>query len=521
MDILLHKFSYKYFPYEEEFARKESSSMGKIVKDNPSYTLVRASNNKSIDNRLKKLTYFKGYEVNGNGLDYTDQYLFETLANGKKLGEQHRQSTRYSTHGLHEYKGKFNPQIVKFLIERSALPEKGIVFDPFVGSGTTLVESLHLGNNAIGIDANPLAVEISKAKTFMLKSEEADMTKFENVFRRLIDNVASRTQDIKNYAHILEIDDKSLAYLNSWFPKKILAELLWLRCAVRDKMPDEWASIANIFISSIVRDVSLQEPADLRIRRRKSKLKIKSVAPELKMTLDSIMPHCKAAINLLNNSRRRLLADVYCGNSGEANSLVRRSLRKLHENKVDVIVTSPPYATALPYIDTDRLSLVLLGLKRKAELLKLEKSLIGNREISEREFKEGEEDLARISLRLPSEIRDFILLLHRATKDCAVGFRRRNLPVLLARYFLSINKVLVETTKMLSKEGEAFWIVGRNKTKIGKKVWEINTPKWIEKIAKSNGLRAELTELETYQRYGIHYSNSIRTESLISIKNNF
>ena len=30
--------------------------------------------------------------------------------------------------------------------------------------------------------------------------------------------------------------------------------------------------------------------------------------------------------------------------------------------KVDAIITSPPYATALPYLDTDRLSLIYLGL---------------------------------------------------------------------------------------------------------------------------------------------------------------
>src|SRR5580700_1541342 len=72
--------------------------------------------------------------------------------------------TGYLTHGLHPYPAKFIPQIPERLI-RELSDEGDTVADVFSGSGTTLVEALILNRNAIGIDANPLACLITKAKT--------------------------------------------------------------------------------------------------------------------------------------------------------------------------------------------------------------------------------------------------------------------------------------------------------------------------------------------------------------------
>ena len=72
--------------------------------------------------------------------------------------------TAYLTHNLHPYPAKFIPQIPNALIQE--LSSSGeTVADIFCGSGTTLLEALYLQRRAIGIDASPLAVLISRAKT--------------------------------------------------------------------------------------------------------------------------------------------------------------------------------------------------------------------------------------------------------------------------------------------------------------------------------------------------------------------
>jgi len=75
--------------------------------------------------------------------------------------------TTYLTHGLHPYPAKFIPQLPHTLIHALSSPGEKIG-DIFCGSRTTLVESLLLGRNTVGIDANPLACLISEAKTTRL-----------------------------------------------------------------------------------------------------------------------------------------------------------------------------------------------------------------------------------------------------------------------------------------------------------------------------------------------------------------
>ena len=85
----------------------------------------------------------------------------------------HGTNTGYLTHGLHPYPAKYIPQIPAALI-RELSNTGDAVADIFCGSGTTLVEALLAGRNAIGIDANPLACLISKAKTTVFRSGDKD-----------------------------------------------------------------------------------------------------------------------------------------------------------------------------------------------------------------------------------------------------------------------------------------------------------------------------------------------------------
>lgn len=66
----------------------------------------------------------------------------------------------WATHNP-KYRGNFAPQIPRNLILKYT-KENDLVLDPMVGSGTTLIESKLLHRNAIGIDINFNAVELTK-----------------------------------------------------------------------------------------------------------------------------------------------------------------------------------------------------------------------------------------------------------------------------------------------------------------------------------------------------------------------
>src|SRR3989338_1376772 len=82
-----------------------------------------------------------------------------------------QKDTSYATHGFHKYPAKFIPQLAKRCIEENTnLGE--IVCDPFMGCGTTLIESLVSGRKAVGVDINPVAYLISKVKTNPINPEK-------------------------------------------------------------------------------------------------------------------------------------------------------------------------------------------------------------------------------------------------------------------------------------------------------------------------------------------------------------
>ena len=80
---------------------------------------------------------------------------------------------KWATHDA-KYRGNFSPYIAKNIILRYS-KEKDVVLDQFVGGGTTLIECKLNNRNAIGIDINPNAVEITKNKLNFNSDNEVDV----------------------------------------------------------------------------------------------------------------------------------------------------------------------------------------------------------------------------------------------------------------------------------------------------------------------------------------------------------
>jgi adenine-specific DNA methylase len=75
-----------------------------------------------------------------------------------------RAFNQYITHWFYPYKGKFHPQMVRGLANIMGMKKGDVLLDPFVGSGTTVVEGVLLGLKTIGYDVSPLCVLISRVK---------------------------------------------------------------------------------------------------------------------------------------------------------------------------------------------------------------------------------------------------------------------------------------------------------------------------------------------------------------------
>jgi DNA modification methylase len=107
----------------------------------------------------------------GGPVELWGQDPAETSALAYALDVRPDEATRDHVHGFHSYPGRMHPLTARRLIERLSKP-RARVLDPFCGSGTTLVEACLLGRHAVGIDANPLAIELAWLKTGGITKEE-------------------------------------------------------------------------------------------------------------------------------------------------------------------------------------------------------------------------------------------------------------------------------------------------------------------------------------------------------------
>ena len=89
---------------------------------------------------------------------------FDDIDHGQLFALSLSNDTTSLTHGLHRFAAKFIPQIPAWALDNFG-GRDSVVVDPFVGSGTTLVEGLIRGGTTIGVDIDPLARLIARAKT--------------------------------------------------------------------------------------------------------------------------------------------------------------------------------------------------------------------------------------------------------------------------------------------------------------------------------------------------------------------
>ena len=84
-----------------------------------------------------------------------------------------RADTKQITHAIHPYPAMMIPQVARRLIATYGC-EGSVLFDPYCGSGTTLLEGFLAGMSAVGTDLNPLARLIARVKTTPLDIDALD-----------------------------------------------------------------------------------------------------------------------------------------------------------------------------------------------------------------------------------------------------------------------------------------------------------------------------------------------------------
>jgi site-specific DNA-methyltransferase (cytosine-N4-specific) len=175
-----------------------------------------------------------------------------------------RRCLRYGTHGLHEYRGKFFPQLVRSLINIANVPANGIVADPFCGSGTTMVETIMSKRKSLGLDMNPLSVFMAQTKCRILGVR---FNALEKAYLEVRSALLTPRKQKKSQTWISRLPQVDRAYLADWFDGPILDELDEIATCVETRTRGAIKDFMFLCLSNILRRVSWQKLDDLRVRR--------------------------------------------------------------------------------------------------------------------------------------------------------------------------------------------------------------------------------------------------------------
>ena len=468
---------------------------------------------------VRRLTFTKDYvvgspKVTGTPATPSQSTWQAALENGAAADGGvyvRRKDPKYVTHGLHPFKGKFYPHIAKSLLNISGAGLGQRVLDPFCGSGTTLLEGMLNGFETYGCDLNPLATKIARAKTAVLTIPRDVAAR---AMGALSERVARRTTLVPSCLEQFRQDTHD--ELSRWFAEPVLYKLNWVLEQIRLIGHETLVEFFEVILSSIIREVSQQEPVDLRVRRRKEQLADAPVFELFGERVREAHDRLRRYWGIAGRQPGRLIpATVRTGDSRTAE--VMESLG-IESDSVECVVTSPPYATALPYIDTDRLSLLALFGHESRVRSSLERDLTGSREIRRAARETAETALCSEAAvdSLPKDVVQALRRIHRANRRCDVGCRRENMAALLWRYFVDMRKHLTQAHRVLAPSRRAFYVVGNGRTRAGEQWVTIDTCRHLTEIGIMAGLRhVESIDINVTTENRMHIRHAITKNSIL------
>ncbi len=220
---------------------------------------------------------------------------------------------------IHPYPAKFIGDIPRTLMSALPLPPGTLVFDPFCGCGTTLIEAQRRGVSSVGVDLNPIACLITRVKTSPAPDGLVVMA------REL--SRAARASKVLPHSDIPNVDH--------WFKADIQQSITALLHTFQRVSDARMLDALRLALSSILVRVSNQD-SDTRY-----------AAVDKSFTGEDVFTSFEAAVDKLNNSLLSRDWQLSPAKVIEANTLTLAP--EALGGRVGLVITSPPYPNAYEY----------------------------------------------------------------------------------------------------------------------------------------------------------------------------
>lgn len=393
------------------------------------------------------LSFSKNIDMNDDPI----QKIVKCLCYGKLKGHSSIVNSikRVSTstphvHGLHKYKAKFFPRMIRsFLVSvEDKLPrvnDKIVVLDPFVGSGTTLVEAALLGMDSIGIDIDRLSCEISgsKLKFFsiipdeIIKDVSTQLETFEN-------SLFSKIPKLNNYHFPPWIIQKFVRWDSLDEQEQYESEINYLLDGINSS--SDFYQLYMVALSDALSrkfNIRMMGTGVGRFALEIGKKRLKTI---FKTNLKNLS-HISQVIHTIIKKYDLTVAtsEAMSGNAVDMS---------IQDNSISAILTSPPYLPASSgrenYLIGKSISITALGIMDSNEIEECEKLSVGSMKNN------GSNPFSD----LPSEVETLYSWLD---NDPLRNIKAK--PSLA--YYIDLKNALQESYRVLMNSGIAMYVIGK------------------------------------------------------------
>lgn len=253
-------------------------------------------------------------------------------------------------HRLHPYMGKFIPQLVEIFL-RKYRPK--LVYDPFCGSGTTLVEANALGIDSIGTDISVFNTLLSKVKT-----AEYDVQLLEKEIKDILQRLYAYKSKFSKDEKVNKLFTSKNEYINTWFAPNTQKELLCYSRLIKDYT---YQDLLNIVLSRSARSARLVTHYDLDFPKKPQ------TTPYQCYKHGRVCKPVDEAYKFLSRYTIDTLERVkeFSKIRTNAKVIVNHADSRTVElpQGIDMVFTSPPYIGLIDYHDQHKYAYELLSLQ--------------------------------------------------------------------------------------------------------------------------------------------------------------
>ncbi len=282
--------------------------------------------------------------------DFLSDFVFEeenkrstTIVNdisigGKKIPtftNEFWTSKQRQAHSLHEvsYRACFKPQLPRFFIERLT-NEGDVVYDPFSGRGTTMLEAALLGRNVHANDVNPLSAILSRPRLFIPTIDDLE---------ERLDKIPQQKKitpgiDLSMFYHRKTLDE--MTALRTYLSKSMSNQTdAWIRMVATNRLTGHSKGFFSVYTLPPNQAASQSGQRKINILRKQK--------PEYRNTREIIVKKSIQLLRDVDDEVRSSLKKI-----GKRSLLITgdaRRTKRIRSSSVQLTVTSPPFLDIVQY----------------------------------------------------------------------------------------------------------------------------------------------------------------------------